>query len=90
MNLVVMGPAQGMIGSSGAIMGVMAGACMAFGNTKLEHVVGLGLLLFLLTMNIMSAPMEAMEGIAYWGHIGGALTAMLLSARFFPQAPLPR
>lgn len=88
LNLSMVGPEQSMIGSSGAIMGCMAGACMAYGNTKLEHAVSLGLLMFLLTMNIVAAPMEALTGIAYWGHIGGALVGMLLSSRFYPSKPL--
>ena len=81
LNLTIMGAGMGMIGSSGAIMGVMAGACMNFGEGLLEHCIGVALLTMLLVPNIIMAPLQPLIGVAFYGHIGGALCGMVLSAR---------
>lgn len=88
LNMAAMGFESGMIGSSGAIMGMMAGACMAFGSTKVEHGLGLLVLGFYLIMNLLMAPYSADYGIAYYGHVGGALTGLVLSCRLFQSSPL--
>jgi membrane associated rhomboid family serine protease len=75
------GGAQGMIGSSGAIMGASIGACLEFGDTKKMHVLGLVMALCLFIPQLAMAPLQDLLGVAIYGHVGGALTAMLLASR---------
>lgn len=79
--MCLMDPGVGMIGSSGATMGAAVGACLSFGTTKKHHLLGLGMVLALFLPQLAAAPTENFTGVAVYGHIGGALTAMLLSSR---------
>lgn len=78
-------PGVGMIGSSGAIMGAAVGACLQFGKSKPTHLLGLGMALLLIVPQIAMAPFQELLGVAVYGHIGGALMAMLLAARLMPS-----
>jgi membrane associated rhomboid family serine protease len=78
----------GMIGSSGAIMGVAVGACLSFGDNKPLHALGCLMAMLLIIPQLAMAPLEMLLGIAVYGHIGGALTAMLLSSRLFQPPTL--
>jgi membrane associated rhomboid family serine protease len=82
------GVGMGMIGSSGAIMGVAIGACLAFGESRHLHVLGCLMAMLLLIPQLAMAPIGMIIGVAIYGHIGGALMAMLLSSRTFPPNKL--
>lgn len=82
--MVMEGIHIGMIGSSGAIMGVAMGACLSFGESRLQHALGLLMAMSLIIPQLMMAPIGDILGIAVYGHIGGALAAMCLSTRLFP------
>lgn len=86
MNVIVHGDVP-CIGSSGAIFGMMAVACVTFGRSALEHLLALGLLLCVLVPQICMAPFSFLTGIAHWAHIGGALGGILLTHKLF--RPLP-
>lgn len=83
--LLMSSPGAGIVGSSGAIMGAAIGACLAFGDNKAEHVAGVAMALCLLLPQLAMAPLQDIIGVAVWGHVGGALTAMLLAARAMQQ-----
>lgn len=72
-----------MIGSSGAIFGLAVAACMEFGDTKLEHAIALLLAAAMLLPQIAMGPYEALTGVAYFAHVGGALGAMFLSKKLY-------
>jgi membrane associated rhomboid family serine protease len=76
-----------MIGSSGALFGVFAGACLAFGETTEEHLLAVGVFLALFIQQLAYAPLGALFGIAFYAHVGGALGGLLLSHRLYSSAP---
>jgi membrane associated rhomboid family serine protease len=78
----------GMIGSSGAIMGCSVGACLVFGESRPMHLLGCCMAALLIIPQLAMAPLEALLGIAVYGHIGGALTAMALCTRLFQPSKL--
>lgn len=79
-----------MIGSSGSIFGVAMGACLYFGDNRSERILGLGLLVFLMTVQSFLAANDMLSNTAYWGHIGGGLTGILLYAnRPLKLIPIP-
>lgn len=84
LNLYAVGPSS-CIGSSGALFGIFAGACMAFGDTVWEH--RLGILFFLMSLlpQFMGIPLQllGLTNVAVYAHIGGALTALILLPRLY-------
>jgi membrane associated rhomboid family serine protease len=78
----------GLIGSSGSIYGAMAGACLSFGQSKTEHAIGVCLASLLFLQNLLLAPMGALFGVAFYGHVGGMVTAMVLLSRLYQPKPL--
>ncbi len=80
LQLMLEGP-QPLVGSSGSVMGCMVGACMAFGDSTAEHILALSLLLCVLIPQLYMAPLGGLTGVAYYCHIGGALSGLLLSHR---------
>lgn len=84
----ILGGPGALIGSSGAIFGVMAGACMFFGETMEESILALAFFLVLFIKQLALAPMGFLFGIAFYGHIGGGLAGLLLSTRFYQPEPI--
>lgn len=70
-----------MIGSSGAIMGVQAGACMLFGDSREEHILGGLYAALVLIPQLAAAPMAFLSGIAVYAHVGGFITGLFLSTK---------
>ena len=73
------GAGAGLIGSSGAISGVMAGACMMVRGKSLRM---LALLLLCAEMLINMRMLQVsifFGGVAYAAHIGGMVTGMILT-----------
>lgn len=68
-----------MLGASGAIFGCAVGACLEFGETKLDHTLALLLAAVMLVPQIAMGPDGALMGIAYYAHVGGALGALMMS-----------
>lgn len=77
----------GMIGSSGAIFGMATMACMVYGESLLEHVLAVLMMLCLLIPQIAVLPEAALMGVAVWGHIGGGLLGLVLASRIPFKAP---
>lgn len=80
MHIVMTGSANSLIGSSGSIFGLFSLACYIYGETPLEKILAY---LFFLTLFIPQFIMASYSlmmptGIAYFGHVGGALAALLL------------
>lgn len=74
----------GIIGASGSIFGCMVGACLAFGNDfRLDHAMALVLLLARLIPQLAMAPAGNIYGIAFYGHVGGAIGGLVLAHRFY-------
>lgn len=75
------------IGSSGAIYGVVAGALMLLGMDKnvWKKWAALGGLSYCLIVQLLLSCVSLIQpmGIAYWGHLGGILGALLLLPIFF-------
>jgi membrane associated rhomboid family serine protease len=67
------------IGSSGAMMGCVSAACMMIGRNKIEQMLGFIAVVLLLIPNIESAWLEALMGIGFWCHIGGALMGLYIA-----------
>lgn len=82
LDLIMIHP-EGCIGSSGAIAGIFAAACMVFGTNRLEHLLAMTAMLCFLVPQIEAAPFEAFVGIGFWCHIGGALAGILLTHRLY-------
>jgi len=72
-------PSSTLIGSSGALFGVMVGACLAFGTTKVEHYLAMALIAARVIPQLAAAPESMHTDIAVYMHIGGALTGIALS-----------
>jgi membrane associated rhomboid family serine protease len=85
LNTLLMGGA--MVGSSGALFGVFAASCLIFGDTWQEHVLGLVLFTTQFTQQLAMAPLGGLFHVAFYGHIGGALMALLLTHRFYRCQP---
>ena len=62
----------GLIGASGAISGVMAGACLSLNENRWYRAAGFALLSYRLYREVMNATL-GFGFIAYWGHVGGIL-----------------
>lgn len=71
--------AGGLIGSSGSIFGIMAGACFTFKEgKKLGQVLAMALFAMQMTNQLGMLQLTfLMPGIAFAGHIGGALGAII-------------
>jgi membrane associated rhomboid family serine protease len=80
--VVLSGPIQ-CIGSSGAVFGCMAGACLAYGNTFKEHFWAMVFMLLLLIPQMLMGPYSAMTGTAHYAHVGGVVGALILSSRYY-------
>lgn len=75
---LMMGFGHCMIGSSGAIFGIMCMASVSFGRTWLERALCCGFLSALLVPQIMDAiAYSQMSNVAMWGHVGGGLAGIL-------------
>jgi membrane associated rhomboid family serine protease len=81
LHMIVVG--GGCIGSSSAIFGATAGACMVYGNTALDHCLGMLFIAIRLIQQILMAPLALLMGIAVFGHIGGILTGLMLVKRLY-------
>ena len=79
-------PGDSAIGSSGAVFGMIAGACLAFDGNLVERVIAIALFMLILIGQLQAAPMSALSGIAVYGHIGGALCGMVLSTQPYFRA----
>jgi rhomboid family protein len=79
----------GAIGASGSLFGVFTAACLTFGDSPLEHALGIALFLTLFIQQLAMAPFSDITGVAYYGHIGGGLAAILLIQRFYRDQPKP-
>ena len=73
----------GGIGSSGALFGIMAGACSYWGKNAVEHTMALSVFCAHFIRNLLLAPYSAFLGIGFYCHLGGGLTALLLCMRFY-------
>lgn len=82
-HLLAMGTSQGVIGSSAALFGVMAGACLAYGKTLSEQLLGLLVLGLFLVPQLISIPELTMLQVAVFGHLGGGGMGMALSSRLY-------
>lgn len=80
LHLLMQGGSSSLIGSSGSIFGMCSLACMLFGKTPSEKIVSYLFLLFLVIPQMIMASFSLMmpTGIAYFGHVGGYFTALLL------------
>ena len=56
---------------------------MAFGETKSEHLMGIGVLSLMLVSQLSHIMEYTIMGIAVWGHVGGALGGILLSVALY-------
>lgn len=65
-----------MVGSSGALFGLTAIACRVYGDNREQRLLAHLVLLLWLIPQFMA--LAAMDGIAHAGHIGGAITGLLL------------
>lgn len=88
LNLLMMGGEHGMIGSSGAIMGCAVGAAVVYGDDLKHQVLGLGMVCLLLLPQLADVQYAALTQVAVWGHVGGALMALLLSTRLYKPLPV--
>jgi membrane associated rhomboid family serine protease len=70
----------GMIGSSGAIMGMCTLACMLFGETATEHLLAILYVSVAILPQIALTPMDAVTEVAHWGHVGGGLAGLMLAS----------
>jgi membrane associated rhomboid family serine protease len=77
---------MGLLGSSGAIFGCVVGACLEFGDTKVDHVLALGLACVMLVPQIAMGPYGFLTGIAYYAHVGGAIGAMMMSKKLYSRS----
>lgn len=96
-HLLLSGSSGGVIGSSGSIFGCMVGACLMYGETKEDHILAVAFLLLMLIAQLASATSNPFSMVAYWGHIGGGIGALILSARAYspfkrhdPALPPPK
>lgn len=90
LNLIIMGPDTGMIGSSGAIFGVAVGACLAFGESLQEHLLAVAVFSVLFIPQLALAPMQPILGVAFYGHIGGGLAGLLLCSRLYSHPQIAK
>jgi membrane associated rhomboid family serine protease len=69
---------QSLIGSSGSVFGVLVGACFSFGEDRYSKMIAMGLMLAWLVPQFMYLQLSFMlGGIAYAGHIGGAIGGII-------------
>lgn len=80
--IMMMGLTNGLVGSSGSIAGMLAMACMLFGETMADRLLSSMVLGAFLVFQFLPAIYDPFQSIAYWGHIGGALVGMFLVTRF--------
>jgi len=78
LHLIIMGPGLGLIGSSGALCGVAAGAAMTFGKGPLERMLGASYVSLLLLRQFLYINSSFLTNVAYWGHVGGLLSGIML------------
>lgn len=80
-NLAVAGPSE-LIGASGSIMGCMVAAALLVGKTPIERGVGVMFFSLLLVTEMSSGVGGLISGssVAHFGHVGGAITALILLA----------
>jgi membrane associated rhomboid family serine protease len=72
-----------LIGASGSLFGVMTGACLAFGRSKATHTLAMFYCTFMLLEQLLNTQNPFLFGIAFWGHVGGAVGAFVLSSWFY-------
>jgi membrane associated rhomboid family serine protease len=71
-----------LVGASGALFGMKAGACLLFGDTKAEH--WLALVVLGVTLATQFSMLQAGDiGIAVWAHIGGAFGGIVFLHKFY-------
>lgn len=80
--IIMMGPFGSMVGSSGALFGIMAGACMAFGDTAEERLLASLFFALLLIPQFINATDPMPSNVAFWGHIGGGIGGLLIYPHF--------
>lgn len=84
LHVIMSGNGNSLIGSSGSIFGLTSLACYIYGDKPLEKILAYLFFLSLFIPQFIMASYSLMipTNIAYWGHVGGALAALLLP-RFF-------
>jgi membrane associated rhomboid family serine protease len=85
-HLVVMGGMWSLIGASGSIFGVIVGACLAFGETRKDHLLALGFI-SVITVEQLGLAASSFSTTAFYGHLGGILCALLLSHTLYFASP---
>lgn len=76
-QLMLAGPGA-MVGSSAAMAGIMAVACMRFGASKPERLLSRSLLLFFMLVQLYLAQ-NTFSDVAHYAHLGGCLGGMTLA-----------
>ena len=89
---MLLGAPVPLIGASGAIFGIATAACVNFGDTVPQRLLGVGLFALMYAQELAAAPyggitgiahyyhLGGITGIAHYCHLGGMLTALLLYA----------
>lgn len=77
-----------LVGSSGAIMGMLGSACACFGEKKLDRLAGLIMVGLVLVEQLLNAQ-GLFSNVAYYAHAGGLVSGALIVPLITKSAPKP-